>query len=447
MTKPAKDRKQAHCTRCGKLAAAAALKQKLYLCKTHYRKYVERKRLEYLSPPLPKTQPLSRCVRQSCTNLAPPGKQYCNNECARLARRIIDDDGIMWLNASSWMRSTEAMVKRHPLQFASLQCGDNDQPDRELMILAALLEAAADVEYFQRGEGMQTTGKKSKKWRFTLKPQMPVQLGHRYPASEGGSNARNALTLTPTLINKKLNARVFGPVTEWGKKHFGESIRIQGKVIPCKGGLLRQILTVSNQTQVTRVLHGSATKIARRHKSTKTELPAHPLMQMLLHELLKHGPKDCLYGLAEVQPYLPDGYDEIIAAACFIAIQTQDADSLLKILAIHRLFRSHRGISPLILQQSAVVMDQQTEDSHHIIYGTYVYDVLSKARKAIRRCFGIDFVKDPDKMVKIYQRMFTRPPADFTLTPLVLLHRKDPRHPYYQRWRKITADDTPKSSA
>jgi len=324
------------------------------------------------------------------------------------------------------------MVKRHPLQFASLQCGDNDQPDRELITLAALLEAAVDVEYFQRGEAVQTTGKK---WRLKLKPKMPVQLGHRYPASEGGSNARHALALTPTLINKKLNARVFGPVTEWGEKYFGENIRIKGKVIPCKGGLLRQILTVSNQTQVTRVLRGSTMKISRRQKSTKTELPAHPLMQMLLHELLKHGPKDCLYGLKDILCCLPVGYNEIIAIACFIALQTQDVDSLLKTLAIHRLFRSHRGISPLIIQQSAVAMNLQTEDSHRALYGTYVYDVLSKARKAIRRCFGIDFVKDPDKMVKIYQRMFTRPPADFTLSPLVLLHRRDPRHPYYQRWR------------
>lgn len=59
----------------------------------------------------------------------------------------------------------------------------------------------------------------------------------------------------------------------------------------CKGGLLRQILTVSNHTQVTRLLRGTTMKIARRQESTKTELPAHPLMQMLLYELLKHGPK------------------------------------------------------------------------------------------------------------------------------------------------------------
>lgn len=434
MKTPAKPRKQTYC-RCGKRTAAKALKQNLCLCKKHYQEYAERKCLVYLSPPLPESIPLSPCARTSCPNLAPPDKKYCGDQCSRLARRIIDDDDIVWLNDSSWMESTQAMIKRHPLQFASLRCGDTDQPDRELMTLTALLEAAVDAEYFQRGEPVQTTGKKSPKWRLKLKPRMPVQLGHRYPASEGGSNARHALTLTPTLINKKLNARVFGPVTEWGEKYFGESIRIQGKVILCKGGLLRQILTVSDKTQVTRVLRGSATKIARRQKSTKTELPVHPLMQMLLYELLEHGPKDCLYGLNDIWSRLPAGYDEIIAIACFIALQTQDADSLLKTLATHRGFRSHKGLSPLLLLQSAEVMDQQSDGSHHVLYGTYAYDVLSKARKAIRRCFGIDYVKEPDKMVKIYQRMFTISRADFTLSPLVLLHRKDQRHPYYRRWR------------
>lgn len=408
-------RRDAHCKYCGKPAVKKALPR--YLCRVHFAAFLAR-----LDKKPESEQTVRYCAGEKCNNIIwnPGSSKYCSPECSYLGKRVFDDDFITLINNHPWIETVTMMIKRNPYGLASVS---------GLAGIASLLQACAEIARFQYYTTENIAAPKTGVTTPRKVPLRPVQLGHRYPTTAGGSNYRKGLTKTPVLINQKLKAQIHEPVTAWGKTYFGDSIRIKGPARPLRGRLIRHLRAqYPAETVIARLSKVRPAFEYARTLPDKT-LPAAPMMAMLLHELQHYGPKGSLGGLSQVlmfYPAIPGCWGEVLAVAGFIALQTQDADGLLEALA----FR-HYPLRPRTIHPEEERLNQGQPYRRYFLEGTYIYDILQRAQHAIYRCFRFDMIAQPDKMVACYQRMFHKPPEAFTLPLLGLIATDDPHHPYY----------------
>lgn len=391
------------------------------LCSEHFALF-QSNQDRYYTIAQPEEQPQRVCAHCKKTINNKKNKKYCSTECSYHAQRIIDDDFVTLLNNHTWFQTVTMMLRRSPWGIASVSGPKG---------IVSLIQSCAEVARFQRSFATTAMDSKTGEIVKRLTPRMSVQLGHRYPAAAGGGNYRRALTKTPALINRKLQARVYGPVSPWGERHFGKIIQLEEEKRPLKTRLLRQLAQQYPAQELIAILKRAEPALQYAGKSSDKPLPAEPLLHMLVHELSQYGPKTCLLGLRDVllrTPSIPGGWREILAVACFIALQTQDADGLLEELAVSPFRRTF----PLRLNHGQREEDELNHgytQQRYFLYGSFICDILSKAEKAIQRCFGITMFTEPQKMNVIYRSMFHVVPDEFSLPPLELVLQSDPRHP------------------
>lgn len=357
---------------------------------------------------------------------------FCCNQCRFRFRRIIDDDDVVHkVKHSSW-RKAQKMIQ---------DSRDGDESFNDLWGIKKIIDLYARAARFQKGyntiDGKRLIDKKTGNPQTKLTALIEIQLGHLYPKKYGGRSDPNCIVLSLKLVNKMIGSKTFKPSSKWAVRFFSpERLANEEKGKKMKGELLRTLVEKFGKEPVAEMVHSlklsehNPLEIREYHPVQK------PLLTLMMSEFARldmgyiaHSLRHFLHMKADM---LGD-YDEVIALACNIAIQTQDTHGLLDAIRRYDSALGSRSGKNIVERTSGYVGDDGIV--RDICEGSQLYDILERTRQAIKQILKVDALLRPKDMESLYKSMFSVPPEDFKLQQLPMVARGSafhPEHPDYK---------------
>ncbi|EGW7508467.1 hypothetical protein JGW18_000314 [Salmonella enterica] len=372
------------------------------------------------------------CAHCGCIIQNPRNKDYCSNECRLKARRIIDNDKVAENVTHGFWLKVQKMIKdsRDGLDSISGLCSIRDIVNlySRLAWFQRSYNAVNDVLLINNKTGLPAD---------KLQADLELQLGHLYPKNLGGRNDSCCFILSIKVINKAIGGCVFEPGSEWARKiFFSEKLISATQGQKMSGDLLKALVLKFGKNEVEEMIVSLSLPVfdkstVRNYRQFET-----PLLDMMLKEFTRLNMGYLARTLQRFLFFHADKfghYDEVIALACNIAMQTQDTHGLLNAIRCYRSDLGSRSGKNILERTSGYIDDEG--NMRDIYEGSQLYDILERTRQAIKTILKVDALLRPQDMERLYKSLFSVTPDKFTLPQLPMIAKGSafhPEHPQYQ---------------
>lgn len=362
----------------------------------------------------------------------PRNKDYCSNTCRLKAKRIIDNDKVAENVKHGFWIKVQKMIKGSRDGLDSVAGPDSIRDIVNLYSRLAWFQrsynAVNDVLLIDSKTGLPVD---------KLKADLELQLGHIYPKNQGGRNDSCCFILSLKVINKAIGGCIFEPNSEWAREiFFSEKLINTIQKEKMTGDLLKALVLKFGKVEVEEMIVSLSLPVFDKSTTRNYRLVKKPLLDMMLKEFTRLNMGYLARALRHflfIHNDKLDNYDEVIALASNIAMQTQDAHGLLNAIRCYRSDLGSRSGKNILERTSGYIDDEGY--MRDIYEGSQLYDILERTRQAIKTILKVDALLRPQDMERLYKSLFSIAPDDFILPQLPMVAKGSVFHPEHLQYK------------